>query len=289
MITRRKKVTRFRPRIRSRHPSHKILRSRFKNLPLLPFRSVIRLGSTTSTPEGIKVELNTVEAVRNSSSKLLMKQCFTENNVQTAKWWLHTAGAFTDQSTRELIQSVDLPFPIVAKSFYGSRNRGNTKINNVEELNSWMEGKNLSNYLFEVFHNYAREYRLHVSKNGCFYACRKVLKRDTPDDHKWYRNDDHCNWIREDSDNQELFDKPVNWDNIIDECVKAVKAVGLDFGAVDLRIQSSTDSDGNERSNPHFIIVEINSAPSFGQITSEKYINEIPKLLKQKYEQTISV
>lgn len=280
-------ITKFRPRIRSRHPSHQVLRSRFRRLPLMPFRSLIRLGSTTEAPTGSFVELNSITAIKNSSSKLLMKQCFTEGDVQTAKWWMYDAqgqifipNGKGDQGTAR----VDLPFPIVAKSFFGSRNKGNTKIDNVEELESWMKGKDLSNYLFEVFHNYAREYRLHVTKDGCFYACRKVLKKDTPDDHKWYRNDEHCNWIREDGENVELFDKPVNWDKISQDCVKALIATGLDFGACDLRVQSATDSDGNKRSNPHYIVVEINSAPSFGTVTAEKYIQIIPKLLKDKYE-----
>lgn len=281
-----KNINKFRPRIRSRHPSHSILRARNKTLPLMPFRSIIRLGSTTEIEDSrIKVELNTVEAIKNSSSKLRMKQCFTKEGVQTAKWWLYKNGSFNSQEKISTNCGIDdLPFPIIAKSFFGSRNKGNTKINNAEELNTWMKGKNLSNYLFEVFHNYAREYRLHVTKDGCFYACRKVLKRDTPDEHKWYRNDEHCNWIREDGNNVELFDKPNNWDDIVNDCVKALKSVGLDFGACDLRVQSSTNSEGNKRKEPHYIVVEINSAPSFGDVTKDKYIEIIPKLLNDKYK-----
>jgi len=37
-------LTHFRPRIRSRHPSHNVLRHTENNLPMMPFRSRIRLG-----------------------------------------------------------------------------------------------------------------------------------------------------------------------------------------------------------------------------------------------------
>src|SRR5699024_283185 len=112
--------------------------------------------------------------------------------------------------------------------------------------------------------------------------CRKVLKRDTPQEHRWYRNDDYCNWIREDGDNQELFDKPVNWDAIVEESVKALNAVGLDIGAVDVKVQSAYNSNEEKRENPKLFIKEINSAPSIGEITEQKYLKELTKLIEEK-------
>src|SRR5690606_33580405 len=163
------------------------------------------------------------------------------------------------------------------KHIFGSRGRGNTLINNQEELEAWLQGKTLNNYIFEKFYNYNREYRLHVNEDGCFYTCRKMIKSDTPEDKRWFKNDSNSVWIMEDN---ELFDKPVNWNSIVEECVKALKAVGLHFGAVDLRVQSRVNSKTDKvRKEPKFIIVEINSAPSFGEITSQKYIEEIPKML----------
>ena len=74
MITKKKKLTAFRPKVFSRHPSHSNLRS---ELPLFRFRSVIRLGSTTSgaifKPQ---VEINSIQGIINSANKFLMKQCF---------------------------------------------------------------------------------------------------------------------------------------------------------------------------------------------------------------------
>jgi len=277
----------YRPMVFSRHPTHNILRRKNKTLPLLPFRSVVRLGSTTDiedsvTNGGIRIECNTIQAIKNSSNKLLMKQCFTKEGVKTADWIEGISGNGKDKDNNVVITGINnsIPFPIIAKHIFGSRNNGNTLIKSLKELENWLVGKTLSNYIFEKFYNYNREYRLHVTEDGCFYTCRKMLKSDTPEDKRWFRNDSNSIWVIEENPD---FDKPVNWDNIVDHSVRALKAVGLDVGAVDLRIQSGKTEKGKIRENPDFIIVEINSAPSFGDITSQKYIEQIPKILKRKH------
>lgn len=266
--------------IRSRHPSHDCLR---RSLKKMPFRSVIRFGSTTEIKDG-RVEINTVGAVQNSMNKLRMKHAFDGLKVNTAKWWTFSKNRFFESGSGESTTLEEMPYPIIAKSLYGSRGQGNTKIDTVAEMRDFINTHSkYSNYIFEAFYNYAREYRLHVTEEGCFYACRKVLKKDTPDDHKWYRNDEHCNWIREDGDNTELFDKPVNWDEIVKHSVKALNATGLDVGAVDVKVQSATNSKGRKREKCEFIIIEINSAPSFGTVTEEKYKEVLPIILMKKW------
>ena len=291
MALKKRKFTKFRPQIRSRHPSHSILRFRNKTLPLLPFKSVIRLGSTTELKSGDeRIELNSINAIKNSSNKLLMKQCFTSESVKTAIWWIYKGDENFELQTNgdaenELQHISELTFPIIAKSKFGSRGKGNYKLNNQEELNQWLEGKTTDRYIFEKFYNFNREYRLHVDKHGCFYTCRKMLKTDTPENSRWFRNDSNSVWILEENTS---FDRPVNWDSIVEQCVTALKAVGLDFGAVDLRVQGSNNNNGERRSNPDFIVIEINSAPSFGTITAQKYIERLPTLLKEKYNEESS-
>jgi len=273
----------FRTRVRSRHPSHAPLRVR-GTFPMFPFKSVIRFGSTTEYDDAVsnggnRLEINTVQAIKNSSSKMLMKQCFADGNVKTADWWTYRNGGFVGKDVNNTLEN--LPYPIISKSYFGSRNQGNAKHDSAEALAAWLVGKNTSHYIFEKYYNYSREYRLHITNSGCFYTCRKMLKQDTEDKDKWYRNDEHCVWILEEN---ELFDKPSNWDKVLEESVKALNAVGLDIGAVDLRIQSSTNNKGVVRNDPNFIIVEINSAPSFGDITIEKYKTELTKLILEKHE-----
>jgi glutathione synthase/RimK-type ligase-like ATP-grasp enzyme len=257
----------YRPLILSRHGTHSILRAKNQTLPLLPFKSVIRLGSTTVS-DG-RLEINTVQAVKNSASKLLMKQKFTEAGVKTASWI----------QGNDIMDEDNHPwkFPIVAKSYFGSRGIGNTKFNTKEELEAWLPNKNLNNYIFEEFVKMTREYRLHVTKFGCFYTCRKLVKSDAPED-TWQKHDDVCNWVLEENPS---FKKPKNWDDIVADCVKAKDALGLDICAFDVGVQGAKD--GVERENPEWIIFESCSAASFGEITGQKYIEILPKLLIDKY------
>ena len=55
-----------------------------------------------------------------------------------------------------------------------------------------------------------------------------------------------------------------------------------DILAFDVKVQSNKTSKGTRRTNPKWIILESCSAPSFGEITTEKYLIEIPKVLIKK-------
>ena len=277
----KKKYKLYYPMVCSRHPSHSILRAKNQTLPLLPFKSVIRLGSSTES-DG-RLEINTVEAVKNSASKLLMKQKFTEAGVKTANWYtfsnylFYPNGDLTLGGTDQTRDIETIEYPIVAKSLFGSRGIGNTKFNTKEELEAWLPNKNLNNYIFEQFVKMTREYRLHVTKFGCFYTCRKLVKNDAPED-TWQKHDDVCNWVLEENPS---FKKPKNWDAIVADCVKAKDALGLDICAFDVGVQGAKD--GVERENPEWVIFESCSAPSFGAITGQEYIKILPKLLIDKY------
>lgn len=267
----KKVLTSFRPMVRSRHKTHNPLRTL---LGFLPFRSVVRLGSTWKGDGKERVECNTVDAVKTSSNKRLMKMAFDKLGVKCAQWV--RAAAYNP--------SVDFggKFPIVAKSHFGSRGKGNTFIKSLAEWNTWKAKHDLDNYIVEKFYDYSREYRLHVTKDGCFYTCRKALKTVTPEADRWYRNDSNCTWFVE---TNPKFDKPVNWSAIVAESVKALNAVGLDVGAIDVKVQKAVDAKGVKRTNPEFIILETNSAPSHGEagsIVRTKYQEIIPKILKAK-------
>lgn len=294
-VLKAKKLSLFRPLILSRHPSHSILRVKNKTIRLLPYRSVIRFGSTTEVSDtvekgGNRIEINTIEAIRNSASKLRMKQKFTEANVKTANWYKIRgfAGGYLADSqfdTTTDIELSDLPFPIVAKAHFGSKGKGNTLIRTLEEFTQWKIGKPIDNYIFEKFHNYALEYRLHVTEEGCFYTCRKALKSDCPEDQKWRHHDDTCVWFMESNPD---FRKPNSWNDIESDCVKALNAIGADILSFDVKVQGATDKDGNRRDYQDYILLECNSASSMSNGTDEisvcaqKYIDEIPKVIINK-------
>lgn len=275
-----------RPLLLSRHPTHSGLRAKNQSLPLFPFRSVVRLGSTTVLDDDSnRVQINTPRAIRNSASKLLMKQKFTEAGVKTANWgrasdWDRLPREGAIQFNTDTNGSEGLSFPIIAKSLFGSRGRGNIKIDNQEQLNQWAASKDLNNYIFEEFIKMSREYRLHITQDGCFYTCRKLLRNDAPEG-TWQRHDDVCSWALETNPS---FKKPANWNDIVADCIKAQQALGLDICAFDVMVQGAKD--GKERENPEWNICESCSAPSFGSITLQKYIEEIPKVLNKKYNES---
>ena len=269
----------YRPQIRTQHPSHDHLRGALNRQER---RVVVRLGSTTTLEEIYPIasnrinvlEINKVEAIKNSASKLRMKECFTRGNVKTAEWL-----AGSNNSSNSILNWANDRYPVVSKSLFGSRGEGNTKHNNREELERWMRGKNLSNYIFEKFHNFTREYRIHVTAEGYFYTCRKMLRRDADRNTSWQRHDDNCVWIREENP---LFDKPSNWNTIVEHCIRALNATGLDIAGFDVKVQSATDSRGRRRTEPDFIIIESNSACSHGEITAIKYKEALNSLISRK-------
>jgi len=283
-MIKKKKYSLFRPMILSRHPSHSVLRLADKNIQALPYRSVVRLGSTTECNDtiargGDRIEINSIQSIKNSANKLLMKQKFLEANVKTANWTSYVSDVAMKQFTEEN------GFPIVAKAHFGSKGKGNTLIKSQEELNTWMQGKTLSNYIFEKFMNYGHEFRLHITEDGCFYVCRKALRKDTPPEEKWHFHDTTCVWLLEEN---ESFFKPNSFNDIVSDCIKALKSVGADLLSFDVKVQSPTDKDGNKRPYQDYILLECNSASSMDNGTGElsvcakKYINEIPKIIIRK-------
>lgn len=278
----------FRPLILSKNYSCDALRAKNKNLPLLPYRSVIRFGSTTELEDDTdRVQINSVDSVKISSNKRLMKQKFEEANVKTAFWYTTIDGElFYHPDLEGYCNKSELPFPIVAKGHYGSKGKSNTLIKTLEEFNNWSIDKKVNNYIFEKFMNYGHEFRLHISERGCFYACRKALKQDIPVEQKWHFHDDTCVWYLEEN---EKFFKPNSWDDIINDCVNALKAIGADVLAFDVKVQTPYNKDGGLRDYQEYILLESNTAPSMdngsGELSlcAKKYIEELPKIIVNKY------
>lgn len=248
-----------------------------KNLIEVNTRAVFRLGSLTPTeeifPRGVAlnkpiIEINTAEACHNSGDKILMKECFDDSSVKSAEWE-------SLLSVKIGIEEDDICwefFPCIVKHKNSCKGKGIYYFENEDNLYSFCNIHNCNNYIIEKYYNYSKEYRLHVTKDGCFYTCRKMLKGDAEE--RWHRHDMNSVWIVEENP---LFEKPSNWDLIVEECVKALNAVGLDIGACDIKVQSEKSRDRG--GNPEFIILEINSGPSMADRTLIEYEKQLRKML----------
>ena len=154
----------FTVKIRSKNYSLNPLRKDIK----VHFRAAVRFGSTTPTkdiwPEAhamgrTVVEVNTVNAIENSRSKLLMKDCFLRAGVPQSRWFLQTDNSeeLIEAKDKSIIKASALPYPILAKKVFGFKGKGMVKINNVEEYDTFKKNVNQSGYYFEEYHNYVRD------------------------------------------------------------------------------------------------------------------------------------
>lgn len=254
-------------KIRSKNSSANLLKKKIEtNHP-----AVFRLGSFTETneifphcknPETIQ-EINTVEACKTSNDKCCMKAAFDDNNVKTANWdCLDNFHYFIEENEA----------PYIIKHRHSSKGKGIYYMSNKDDVLAFIEEhfSNADDYIIEKYHTYSREYRVHVDKFGCFLTHRKMLKNDAQE--RWHRHHINTVWIKEENP---MFDKPSNWDEIAEECQKAIQAVGLDIGCVDVKVQN------NKHNHPEFIILETNSAPALGDESAEKYIQELTKLTEE--------
>ena len=280
---RRDIIAGYRPSIRSRHPSHSILRPGQRTLPKFPFRTVVRLGSTTELSSNVGVEINPIAAIQISSNKLRMKQAFGRADAKTAPWF--QAGNITDLVENAVNITNGWESKLVCKNHYGSKGRGNTLVSNEDELVEWSRGKTLTNYLFERFMNFGHEFRLHITSEGYFYTCRKAMRRDTPEEERWHFHDSTCVWLLEENEN---FHKPNTWDEIVDDCVNALTEIGADILSFDVKVQRPIKANGEPREYQDYILLECNSASSLGDyngqpsICAQKYIDELPKVITKK-------
>lgn len=273
-----KKPTHFYLRILSRHPSIKPLRD---SVLIKGFKAVYRHGSTTDGK--FEYEINSVESIKTSADKKLMKEAFDKAEVRHAPWISLTKSASDKQLWDKFLSNLGFGKEkdswLIVKNRWGSRGTGNSLIRTKAELDTFLKerAKSLDNYIIEEYKNYTVEYRIHATEEGYFYACRKMLKSNTPKEQRFQRHDDNCEWFIE---TNPKFNKPENWNEIVEDCKKAVKMIGADVLAFDVKCTSIKESKDKKCK---FIIIESASAPSFGKITAEKYIQELPKIIERKY------
>lgn len=265
-------------KIRSRNYSANQLRKQI----ITDKPAVYRLGSFTQnekifTAKQLKrdiIEINTAESCIISNNKFYMKKRFDNFQVKTANWTNLKDFVHKEMDVVNNVENYSIKFPVIIKHIHSSKGNGIYYYEKPEQLyDDYKNGKfhNIENYIIEQYHNYSREYRLHIDQFGCFLTHRKMLKNDAVD--RWHRHYINTVWIIE---SNVMFDKPSNWDDIVKECQKAIAAVGLDIGCVDVKVQN------NKHENPKFIILETNSAPALGEETANLYKIELEKILRAK-------
>lgn len=259
----------------SRYKTHQALRTLE-----FPFPCVINMGygnfldlgleKLRRLPPGLFTIVNPPAGCRHAADKMLMKNDFLEAGIPSAKWW--PAGFKIPNDS----------FPIVAKHRMGSRGTGVYLLHSPSDLEAhrrWRGDTFNETFVLEKYESseaYPYEYRLYASQSEVFYALRKARKNGTPEYRKWRYAYEDLVTFKEENKN---FLRPANWDDIAEACCNAVASVGLDTGACDVKVAKA-----EEGKPAPFFIIEINSAPSFGEGTTEKYLEFIPKLARRIHQ-----
>lgn len=115
--------------------------------------------------------------------------------------------------------------------------------------------------LYTAYVRKAEEYRIHVMNGEVFFVQRKARKLDVPDD--------QVNWKVRNLDGGFIYaNQNVDVADVAKQyAITAVKALGLDFGAVDI-LQT-------KRGN--FFVLEVNTACGLAGTTLDKYVEAFQK------------
>ena len=247
-------------RVRSRNFSCRLLREIEVPIPV-----VYRMGSTTPLNKIFKkklpkrvLEINSVQACRLSGDKYLMKKRFNHARVKTAPWFTVNKNDRNHQRIEHYLNKWDT---IIVKRYNSSKGNGIYLIKNMEDYFNFLiqiqlEHYHIEDFIFERYYTYTKEYRIHVTKDKYFYASRKMLIENAQE--RWHRHGNNSIFIHEANP---AFDRPENWDEIVQECIKALKALGLDIAAFDVKVSKKGK----------FIILESNSAPALGEFGLQRY------------------
>lgn len=229
----------------------------------IPFnkRVLLRLGSTTPLVSKYNyLEINTIEGIKISSNKILMKQAFDKAQIHHSEW--------INSNNIKIINNFYKTYKIlIAKDKYSSKGNGIYYIDNIDSLNNLFKTVNIKDIVFEKYYFFPQEYRLHVDVNtGCFYACKKVFKKDA--EIQWHKHANNSVFVLQTCKNK----LPNCWENIISDCLKVLKEMRLTIACFDVLC-----------SDNKYIIVESNTAPSLATYGITYYSNHLKKYYDYRF------
>jgi glutathione synthase/RimK-type ligase-like ATP-grasp enzyme len=252
----------YKIRIASRHPSHKAILEH-DQMPKFDVRVRVRFGSTKNHRH-CDIDFNPISAIENTANKMKMKAIFSQAGVRSPKYFTN------DEAGNNAIMEGHLGEKMFFKTPFHSRGRGMVVYNTKEEaVTQQKEG------YFEEAQISKREFRVHVMDGEVFHIDEKrprdksMKMKDRPE----IKNMNSGFKFRE--------PRKEYPPEVLSESIKAVEALGLDFGAADVGLN-----------NEGVWIYEVNTAPSLRTRTRKAYQRALVKLIYKKIlgeEQTAEV
>lgn len=194
---------------------------------------VIRYGNSTSMTPRNTLEINTPEAVKKASNKLLMLQTLIANNIS-----LPVNVMNFDADSLNSVRNEE-------GYFFVRGSNGSVRYDNVTRYGDLYATKEIKN---------KREYRVHVFDGKIMGVYRKQPNNETDK----LLKADNCHFHRCDMSNTKFTQEG------IDLSINAVKATGLMFGGVDIVYDKATRK---------YLILEVNSSPSLNSANIKRFID----------------
>lgn len=209
---------------------------------------VVNWGCSKSKPNARCKFLNAPEKVAVAVDKLLTFQALKaagvtvpefSTNIEDAKTWLGDEYRVLERHA--------------LRSHSGN---GIRVIKEVEELSATAP-------LYVRYYRKKHEFRVHIFNGEVIDYVQKKAKSDKPVNFNEYVRSYNNGWVF-------CRDNIVDIPQVKEEAIKAVKALGLDFGAVDV-IWTKKDKP---------VVLEVNCAPAMEGTTIEKYAEALSKLME---------
>lgn len=200
---------------------------------------VLRWGSTESFDRlRSRLELNTLDAVKKASDKLLMMKTLVGANIKTPQILFDPLNAETE--TLDSFRDENGGFFV------------RDRLDVVRYDDSLKAG---DKYVSKPVHEKRREYRVHVFNGEVIAIYEKIPQQD---DVKLFKAH-NCHFELKDLTNCRLTLEDQQ------ECIKAVNSLGLLFGGVDLMRNKQQE----------IFISEVNSAPALNGTNIDRYVDKI--------------
>lgn len=215
-------------------------------------KAVINWGAGT-LPDQIEAcqrIINPPQAIRNASNKLTAFRAFEKAEVSIPQFFT------TKEAAREYLEQNPGASVVCRTKLNGHSGEGIVIADSVPTL--------VDAQLYTAYVKKQEEYRYHVFMGAVVDIQRKARKRDVADE--------AVNWQVRNLDGGFIFAREGVVESPVasEEALKAVAALGLDFGAVDIM--------WNQRENKYFVL-EVNTAPGLAGTTLEGYAKRFKEVL----------
>lgn len=184
--------------------------------------------------------------ISNSTNKRVMRQLFAEHGVPMPKLYL---------TEDEIAQALSGGNTLIGRSDKHSKGRGLWRVDSMRRVQIAMRGtrkKKPATHFMEVIEA-PREYRVHIFKGRSIRISEKQFVEDGDKDYMTVKPKHNIKHVRK-------------------AAKKAIKAVGLDFGAVDI-LASDTEC----------WVLEVNAAPGLGGSTPRLYAEVFIKYMRGEW------